>query len=105
VVATRYIRGECEVPAITLSTEEAIAQALLLHEAPASAVKRANVSEIVPVLMHALVPEDERDRALLALAESWLEDPHSLGRRVRDLAVELARRVAEVNKIDVKSDC
>jgi hypothetical protein len=89
---------------VTLSTEEAVSRALLLDKAVASADSAVTVAEVIPVLALALAGGDERDRELLALAESWLADPSSLGRRARDLAVELARRVAQVRGIDLKSD-
>lgn len=87
-----------------LSTEEAVVRALLLHKSPASADDAAAVAEVIPVLTLALAGEDEHDQELLALAESWLADPSSLGRRARDLAVDLARRVAEIREIDVEGD-
>ena len=62
------------------------------------------MAEVIPVLALALADEDEHDQELLALAESWLADPSSLGRRARDLAVELARRVAQVRGIDLEGD-
>lgn len=87
-----------------LSTEDAVVRALLLHKRPPSADDALTAAEVIPVLVLALADEDESDRELLALAESWLADPSSLGRRARDLAVELARRVARVRGIDLEGD-
>jgi hypothetical protein len=84
---------------MTLPTKEAVARALLLHKARPSAGVAATVAEVIPVLVLALDSEDEHDQELLALAEAWLADPTCLGRRVRDLAVELARRVAQIQGI------
>lgn len=85
-----------------LSTEDAVVRALLLHKRPPSADDALAMAEVISVLALALTGEDEHDQELVALAESWLADPSSLGRRARDLAVELARRVAQVRGIDLK---
>lgn len=87
-----------------LSTEDAVARALLFHKSPASADDAIAIAEVIPVLVLELAGGDERDQELRALAESWLADPSSLGRRARDLAVELARRVAQVRGLDLKGD-
>jgi hypothetical protein len=89
---------------VTLSIEEAIARALLLHKGSPAADDAIAASEVIPVLALALAGEDEHDQELLALAESWRADPVSLGRRARDLAVELARRVAQVRGIDLNGN-
>lgn len=87
-----------------LSTEEAVVQALLLHKRSPSADDAEAMAEVIPVLALALGDGGEHDQELIALAESWLADPSSLGRRARDLAVELARRVAQVRGIDLKGN-
>lgn len=89
---------------MTLSTEEAVTRALLLDKAEANADNALALAEVIPVLALALAGNDENDQELLALAKSWLADPTSLGRRARDLAVELARRVAQVRAIDLEGD-
>lgn len=53
-------------------------------------------------LKNAIESADARSRAiceideLRVLANRWMEDPASIGRRARDLAFELARRVKEL---------
>lgn len=72
----------------------AVREALSVHKAPASAACRATVDRVIPLLVAELDEDDEIQEELRLLREAWLRDPSCLGARARDLAVELATRVA-----------
>jgi len=80
-----------------MTIEDAIHRALALHKAPNTAVARADADVVIPMLASELSEDDE----LRILADRWMEDPASIGRRARDLAVELARRVAALRSEEV----
>lgn len=75
-----------------MTIEDAIRRALALDKAPNTASARADADVVIPLLAGELSEDDE----LRVLANRWMEDPASIGRRARDLAVELARRVKEL---------
>jgi hypothetical protein len=84
-----------------MEVEEAVARALALHKSPPSADDAATIREVIPVLALALDPKSsEHVQELHALVDRWLADPSDLGRRARDLAVELAHHVARDQKND-----
>lgn len=68
---------------------EAVRRAVPLHKSVGPHV-RAEARYVIPVLAAEL--GDESDLTLLA--EAWMQDEAALGRRVRDLADELGRRVS-----------
>lgn len=76
-----------------VALREAAAIAFSLHKSPPAARDRELARRIIPLLAAAL-DEDAGSEELRALAAAWVDDPSSLGRRARDLAVELAKRVA-----------
>jgi hypothetical protein len=83
-----------EDESVPMELKEAVARALALHKHRPTSDVMATIAVVIPVLMRALDPESEHDQELHALAESWLANASSWGRRSRDLAVELARSVA-----------
>jgi len=70
---------------------------MALDKAPPTAVAAADADIVIPILAAELSEDDE----LRVLAERWLADPTTLGRRARDIAVEIARRVAALRGYDV----
>lgn len=78
------------------AVREAVRDALSLHKARASSITRAIANRVIPLLV-AELEGDETSGELCLLATAWIREPSVLGSRVRDLAVELARRVAVRN--------
>ena len=69
---------------------DAVRRGLALHKAPGGAIVANEARYVIPLLAAQLSESDD----LRLAAERWTVDPSLFGRRVRDLAVELARRVS-----------
>lgn len=91
--AVWHLLGEDEYVSPDADIRRAVRDAFSLHKARASGEARALADRVIPLLV-AELETDNLSLELRVLAAEWIHDPSYLGSRVRDLAVELAKRVA-----------